>query len=197
MSALSKLHADEAVVHDLLMRDRASVESFVRANAGWMHRVARRYLHDEGLAEDCVQESFARMFAALDCFEHRSRLKSWLHRIVVNTALMKLRSIRRHREEPLDSAVLMLDCQSARIAGHWAEATTPADNLDRAEASAIVVRGINSLPENYRVVLQLLDIDGLDTSSVATALNLSQSNVKVRLHRARRALKCLIEPALV
>ena len=197
MTLLTNVDSDAAIICRLLSRNRTAVGSFVRENAGWMHRVARRYVGDDALAEDCVQESFASMFLALQRFEQRSRLKSWLHRIVVNTALMKLRSIRRRREDPIDEVMPALDCDGARINGDWSDNATPSDILDRVETTAVVVQAIDRLPENYRVVLRLLDIDGLDTSAAATALKLSHSNVKVRLHRARSALKKMIEPALV
>jgi RNA polymerase sigma-70 factor, ECF subfamily len=197
MRAISDTDDDAMMISGLITGHRATVETFVRCNAGWMHSVARRYLTDEALAEDCVQESFASMFKSLHRFEQRSRLRSWLHRIVINTALMKLRSIRRRREDSIEMVMPTMDCDGARIQGDWSDEATPADVLDQAETAAIVVRAIDRLPENYRSVLRLLDIDGLDTCSAAIALKLSEGNVKVRLHRARIALKKLVEPALL
>lgn len=197
MPSISNANDDAAMVSGLITGHRATIETFVRGNAGWMHSVARRYLADEALAEDCVQESFASMFKSLHRFEHRSCLRSWLHRIVINTALMKLRSIRRRREDSIELVMPTMDCDGARIQGDWSDRATPADILDQAETTAIVMRAIDRLPENYRSVLRLLDIDGLDTRAAAIALRLSESNVKVRLHRARNALKKLVEPALL
>lgn len=82
---------DELILALRAGEDRAA-ENLVRTHAPWMLSVARRILHDEGLAEDCVQEAFINAFRNIDRFEGRLSLKSWLHRIVVNQALMKLRT---------------------------------------------------------------------------------------------------------
>jgi RNA polymerase sigma-70 factor (ECF subfamily) len=188
--------ADMALVAGVLGGNRLQTELFVRSNAGWMLAVARRYLRDEALAEDCVQESFASAFACLGRFEGRARLRSWLHRIVVNAALMKLRTIRRRHEEPIEMMLPALDCDEARVDGAWSDGASPHEALEQLETCAVVKAAIAKLPEPYRIVMMMRDIDDLDTTEVAQALAISEANVKVRLHRARRALKKLVAPLL-
>ena len=88
--------------------NKVATERFIRLNAAWMLAVARRYLKDEGLAEDCVQESLLSALRNLDKFEQRCEVKTWLHRIVVNHCLMKLRSALRAQEQPIESLLLPL-----------------------------------------------------------------------------------------
>lgn len=187
---------DAMMVEGVLRGDRRLTERFVRDNAGWMLAVARRYVRDEALAEDCVQESFASAMAALGRFEGRSRLRSWLHRIVVNAALMKLRTIRRRQEDPIDDMLAGLDCDSPRVDGQWSDGVSAHDALEQAEVAGVVTAAIAALPEPYRVVLMMRDIDDMDTAEVALELGLSEANVKVRLHRARKALRRMVEPLL-
>lgn len=187
---------DAGLVDLVIGGDRRATETFVRGNASWMLCVARRYLRDEALAEDCVQESFANAFMALGGFQGRARLRSWLHRIVVNAALMKLRSMSRRKEDCIDALLPTFDGDGVRLGAPWLDLQTPEDILMQSETCAIVAANIQRLPDSYRVVLIMRDIDGLETLEVARALNLSEANVKVRLHRARAALKTLIEPQL-
>ena len=158
--------------------------------------VARRIVADHALAEDCVQEAFVNAFGKIGEFEGRSSLKSWLHRIVVNQALMKLRSRRSRGEAPIDDLMPEFDENACRIEGPWQHLATPDEVLEREDRRAIVQAKIQDLPDSYRMVLQLRDIEELTTREVAEALGLSEANVKVRLHRARSALKKLLEPLL-
>jgi len=175
--------------------DRAA-EHFVRSNAGWMIAVARRYVGDHALAEDCVQDAFLSAFSNISAFEGRSSLKSWLHRITVNAALMKLRSLRRHDPRSIDDLLPEFDGNDCRIEAPWHQMATPAEILEREDLRALVVAKIDDLPDEYRIVLLLRDIEERSTAEVAGFLGISEGNVKVRLHRARAALKKLLEPLL-
>lgn len=174
----------------------SETERFVRRHAGWMRALAYRLTGDHGLADDCVQDAFVKAFRGIDGFEGRSSLKTWLHRIVVNEALMKLRSVDRRREEPIDDLLPDFDANGCRIEPPWSSIPTPAELLERETTRALVVSKIRELPEDYRIVLQLRDIEELTTAEVADLVGISESNVKVRLHRARAALKRLLEPIL-
>ena len=91
--------------------NKIATERFIRLNAPWMLAVARRYLKDEGLAEDCVQESLLSALRNLEKFEQRCEVKTWLHRIVVNFCLMKLRSTLRAQEQPIDHLLPKFDAK--------------------------------------------------------------------------------------
>lgn len=174
--------------------DVATTEAFVRENAGWMLRLAHRMVRDHGLAEDVVQASFANIFNALARFEGRSALKTWMHRIVVNQALMQLRKSTRRQESSIDELLPEFDANGCRIEDEWAVFQTPEALLEKSETRAEILALIDALPEDYRIVLTLRDIEELSTSEAAEMLQLTEANVKVRLHRARAALKKLLEP---
>jgi len=171
-------------------------EQLVRGNIGWMLALAERLLRDRALAEDAVQESFVRALDGLAGFEGRSSLESWLHRITVNTALSKLRQLKRLSEQSIDEHLPEFDRHDCRIELPWSRLASVDEIVASEEMRRRVIETIGKLPDAYRVVLQLRDIEEYDTSEVAALLSISQSNVKVRLHRARAALKKLLEPLL-
>jgi len=171
-------------------------EELVRANIGWMLALAERLLRDRGLAEDVVQESFVRAFDGLANFEGRSTVESWLHRITVNTALSKLRQVKRLAEQPIDEHLPEFDRHECRIESPWSHLASVEEIMESDDLRRRVYVAIDALPDAYRVVLQLRDIEEYDTSEVAALLDITEANVKVRLHRARAALKKLLEPVL-
>lgn len=171
-------------------------EALVRDNVAWMLALAERLLRDRGLAEDVVQESFLRAFRGLADFEGRSTLKSWLHRITVNVSLSKLRQLKRLAEQPIDERLPEFDRYECRVEAPWSHLASVEEIVASEDLTNRVYACIDELPDAYRLVLQLRDIEGYDTSEVAAMLDISVSNVKVRLHRARSALKKLLEPVL-
>jgi RNA polymerase sigma-70 factor (ECF subfamily) len=171
-------------------------EGLVRTNIGWMLALAERLLRDRSLAEDVVQETFVRALNGLASFEGRSSLESWLHRITVNTALSKLRQLKRLAEHSIDEHLPEFDRFDCRVELPWSHLASVDDIMESEETRRRVHETIGELPDSYRVVLQLRDIEEYDTSEVAALLDISETNVKVRLHRARAALKKLLEPIL-
>ena len=171
-------------------------EELVRTNIGWMLALAERLLRDRSLAEDVVQDSFVRALNGLADFEGRSSLESWLHRITVNTALSKLRQLNRLAEQSIDEHLPEFDRFDCRVELPWSHLASVEDIMESEETRRRVYETIGELPHSYRVVLQLRDIEEYDTREVAELLDISETNVKVRLHRARAALKKLLEPIL-
>ncbi len=184
---------DAALLSRLRAGEPAAFEELVRTETGKLLAVARRILPTEEDARDAVQDAFLFAFRSLDRFQGQARLSTWLHRIVVNAALMRLRTARRKREEPLDPLL-----PAYRDDGHHAERFAtwddPAATIERAENKALVRRLIGELPDGYRTVLLLRDIEGLDTGETAKLLETTPNAVKVRLHRARQALRTLLAP---
>ena len=186
--------SESALVEQLRSGDRPATERFVREHAGWMLALAQRYVKDAGLAEDCVQEAFLQAFRSIGEFEGRSALKSWLHRIVINSALMKLRSRRCAVEQPIEDILPHIDRDCCLMQAPWTEMATPHEILERKEVRDLVVAKMLELPDSYRIVLLLRDIEGMSTEETAGALGMTEGAVKVRLHRARAAFKTLVEP---
>lgn len=171
-------------------------EQLVRENIAWMVALAESMLRDRGLAEDAVQEAFVNALQGLDKFEGRSSIRTWLHRITVNAAVTKLRQLKRLGEQPIDEFLPEFDRANCRIEAPWTYLTSVQEVVENAELRACVSDSIGNLPDSYRIVLQLRDIQGYATREVADMLRISEANVKVRLHRARAALKKLLEPIL-
>jgi RNA polymerase sigma-70 factor (ECF subfamily) len=190
--------ADGAVVDDraLLTALRTghewAFETMVRLYGGRLLAVARRFTRNDEDAQDVLQSAYLSAFRALNDFEGACQLSTWLHRIVVNTALMKLRSRRRKPEESID-ALLPAFQEDGHHVEQFSEWSTPADQLmEREQTRATVRECIEQLPENYRAVLKLRDIEELSTQEVAGMLAMTPTAVKVRLHRARQALSTLL-----
>jgi len=171
-------------------------EALVRNNISWMIAVAEHLLGDRAMAEDAVQDTFISAFRGLEKFQSRSALKTWLHRITVNTALMKLRQLKRLAEQPIDEYLPEFDKNECRIEASWKAIRSTEEIISDEQFRSQIYSAINQLPDAYRIVMLLRDIEGYDTSEVARLLDISESNVKVRLHRARAALKKLIDPLL-
>lgn len=188
--------AEAVLIDQLRSRDRPAIERFVREHTDWMLALALRYVRDAALAEDCVQEAFLQAFRNIREFEGRSALKSWLFRIVVNATLMKLRSRRGALEQPLDDVLPQIDCGRNSVATAWTEMATPEQLLERKETCELVAAKMLELPDGYRIVLLLRDIEGLSTEETARLLATTEGAVKVRLHRARAAFRELVEPVL-
>lgn len=188
--------SDRDVISDLKRGDGPSTDTFVRENIGWMLASARRIVRDQFLAEDCVQAAFINVFKNLDGFKGQSSLRTWMHRIVVNQALMSLRTRNRLQEKSIDDLLPEFDANGCRLEDPLMTLETPESLLVQSQTAESVLSLIDRMPDIYRIVLLLRDIEELSTKEVSEMLELSESNVKVRLHRARSGLKKLLEPLL-
>ena len=167
-------------------------ETMIRVFGGRLLAVARRFTRNDEDARDVVQSAYLSAFRGLNEFEGACLLSTWLHRIVVNTALMQLRSRRRKPEDSID-VLLPAFQQDGHHVEQFQEWSAPADQLlERKQTRATVRACIEQLPENYRAVLMLRDIEELSTQEVAEILTMTPTAVKVRLHRARQALSTLL-----
>jgi RNA polymerase sigma-70 factor (ECF subfamily) len=194
--------ADESTQEaQLLVRLRHGEDTafteLVRQYSPRLLAAARRILGNEHDAQDALQEAFLSAFKAIGQFSGTAKLSTWLHRIVVNAALMKLRSRRRKPEESIEELLPRFDDQ-----GEWSSRVvsweTPNDTLlQRQQTRALVRRCIDRLPDTYRTMLLLRDIEELDTEEAALLLGITTNAVKIRLHRARQALRTLLEQELV
>ena len=180
-------------INGLRNGDPGCYETLVRQYGGQMLAVARRYLKDEVEAQDCVQDAYLQAFRNIYKFQQRSSLKSWLHRIVVNSALMKIRSRKRHPEEFIEDNPSKFDSNGFRM-GNESGITLSVEMLAvKKETREMIRRCIDQLPEHARILLLLRDIEGYTTSETATLLGISNGAVKTGLHRARGKLKLLLE----
>jgi RNA polymerase sigma-70 factor, ECF subfamily len=174
-----------------------------------MLRVARMFVSSRAIAEDVVQDAWIGVLNGIDRFEGRSSLKTWIYRILTNTA--KTRAVREGRSIPF-SALAAGDDEGAvdpdrflgddsRFPGHWAAPprrwdVQPEGRLLAAETLAVVEREIGKLPPNQAVVVTMRDVEGFDAEDVRNALEISETNQRVLLHRARSRLRRALEEYL-
>ena len=187
------MNQERALVAGLRRSDQSSYERLVREYGGAMLAVARRFHRSEDDARDAVQDAFVAAFRAMPFFREDARLSTWLHRITVNACLMKLRSARRHPTSSLEDLLPTFDDTGHHVEHPMAWSADAESQADVPELRSRVRACIAKLPESYRAVLICRDIEEMDTAETAKALEISTENVKTRLHRARQALKTLIE----
>jgi RNA polymerase sigma-70 factor (ECF subfamily) len=187
---------ESILVTRLKAGDPDAFEELVRTAGGRLLAVARRFLRDEEAARDAVQETFLSAFRAIQTFDGHSQLSTWLHRIVVNASLMRLRSRQRRGEQSLEPLLPTFseDGQHAEAVMSWTEC--PERTLEQKELRAIVRAGIGELPDSYRAVLVMRDIEGLSTQEAADLIGISENALKLRLHRARQALGTIVRQRL-
>lgn len=192
-AAASASEAESQLIARLQAGDDGAFDEVVRGYGPQLLAVLHRYLPDESDAHDALQETFLSMFKAIGRFAGDSSLGTWLHRIAVNAALMKLRRRRRKPEQSLDELLpkFTLDGHRAQPRGAWSN--VPDEAALGRETRMLVRAAIDQLPEGYRTVLLLRDIEERPTEEVAEVLELTPANVKTRLHRARQALRELLD----
>jgi len=173
--------------------DDAAYDEVIRKHGPMLLGVAKRLLRDPDDAEDCFQDAMLKAFEKLDSFEGRSKLSTWLYRILVNTCLMRLRESKGHRTESIDDLLPVFDADNCRIES-LVLPPSPEMLLEGEETRGVVRAAVDQLPDSYRAVLVLRDFEEQSTAEVAELLGVEEGNVKVRLHRARAALKKLLEP---
>ncbi len=162
-----------------------------------MLAVARRILVREADAHDAVQDAFLSAFRGLDRFDGRADASTWLHRIVLNACLMKLRAARRRPERSIEELLPQFQDDGHQRVDSRPWRPLPHGELERRELCSLVRAKIDELPQAYREVLILRDLEELDTEQTASLLSTSRGALKTRLHRARQALRTLLEPHLV
>lgn len=190
-------HSDLELVAALKRGDNAAYETLVRSCGPTVMAVARRYMRSEADAGDCFQETFIAVTRSIDSYAGQSPLRQWVRGIAVNRCLMALRKRRSNHEESIDHMMPQFDDSGRRIqyAGQHGDAGIETQ-LEGRELQQTVRRCIQSLPDDYRVVILLRDIDGYSTRETATILGIEINAVKTRLHRARTALRFKLEPLL-
>jgi RNA polymerase sigma-70 factor (ECF subfamily) len=185
---------DADLLAGLRAGDEAAFEQLLRRHGGRMLAVARHFFRNEDDARDVVQDAFLAAFQGIGGFAGNSQLGTWLHRIVVNKALQKLRSRQRKPEQSIDQLMpsFQEDGRHANRGAAWPESAEQA--LERRETRELVRGGIDRLPEDYRTALLLRDIEGMDNEEAARMLGMNVNAFKTRLHRARQALRTLLYP---
>lgn len=173
---------DEEVVASVLQGETALYEIIMRRYNQRLYRIARSILRDDAEAEDVLQETYVRAYQNLTQFAGRSRFAAWLTRIAVNEALMRLK----HTQREVEIEGMLPEKQETLLTSRSA---SPEHEASTREVGALLEEAILSLPDAYRPVLVMRDVEEMSTIDTAAVLQLSEENVKVRLHRARAMLR--------
>lgn len=194
---------DAKLVERLRARDESAFMELIRELNPSLLRVARMFVPTAAVAEDVVQETWLAVLNGIDRFEGRSSLKTWIFRILTNTA--KTRGERERRSVPFSA----LDTEDGGYepaversrftgTGHWAvlPRAWPEDKLLAGETLSVIERAIERLPQTQRTVITLRDVEGWTADDVRNALELSETNQRVLLHRARAKVRNALEQYL-
>lgn len=182
----SYAHLDEAELVALFRaRDAGAVRYVATCNNQRLFRAAWAVLRDSAEAEDAVQSAYLKAFAAIDTFEGRSKLSTWLTRIVINEARVRRRSARRR------AALLGHAMPPGTDIGEEVDAAyqTPEQHVANVQLRKALEQALGSLPQIYRTVFILREIEGMTVEETAAALDILPATVKTRLFRARHMLQ--------
>lgn len=176
---------DEDVVRRVLEGDAPLFELLMRRHNQRIYRAIRSILRDDAEAEDVMQETYVRAFHHLSQFEGRARFSTWLTRIAVHEAIRV--AALRGRFDPLD--LERSEPEEYPMLNSAQMSASPEENAMRGEVGSMLEKAILALPDRYRAVVMLRDLEQMSTAETADALSLTESNVKVRLHRAHDLLR--------
>ena len=182
--------SDEELVARARGKDFAAFEQLLDRYEDKIFRLAYRFVRNETEAKEILQDTFLSIWRKLDTFKGDAQFGSWLYRVAANTALMRLRSQRRHPEistEELPVGYLDNYGQLPSVGENWSR--RPDDELQSEELRRHIQTAVDALPELYRTVFLLRDVEGLSTEETGEILGISVPTVKTRLHRARIALR--------
>jgi RNA polymerase sigma-70 factor (ECF subfamily) len=180
-----KQGSDELLVSQVLQGDRGAFAAIMRRYNQRLYRIARSYILDDDEVEDVIQEAYIKAYNNLRLFANRSKLSTWLIRIVINEALMRVR----HRKRV---ASVGIDEGGTENSGHHmetAERETPIGKLMNSELRQILERAVDDLPEKYSTVFLMREVEGMSVADTSECLRITETNVKVRLSRAKEMLR--------
>jgi RNA polymerase sigma-70 factor (ECF subfamily) len=198
---MMRTEAEATLIERLRGGDTAALERVMEQFAPRVYRLAHGITRNEADSEEIVQDVFLSLFRKIGAFEGRAALGTWIYRITVNAALIKRRGKRAELEVLLEDHLPTFredghrEGDRAWLLADWSD--TPEEELLARESRVTVRRLIASLPDRYRVVLLLRDLEGLSNEEAAEVLGETVASVKSRLHRARMALREQLTRSLV
>lgn len=175
-------------------RDVTAIRLITTRNNQRLFRTAWSVLRNHMDAEDAVQETYMKAFASLEKYTGQSSLSTWLTRIVLNTAIDRQRKRKKRRSELLENDVAMIEEYRAGLSA--GQILSPESELARTEISVMLKDAVARLPDDFRPVFVLRDIEGMSVRETAETLDIKEATVKSRLYRARRLLREDLQPSL-
>lgn len=178
----------------ILAGDKSAFEDLVRAESPRLYKMIYRITQNEDEARSLLQETFLQSYERLSSFRKESKLTTWIYAIGLNLARTAKRKSRRMRTLAHEEFEAL---RPQFVRGSYAgsiKSWSAEYNLERKERISLLNNAIARLPQQHRTIVEMKDIDGMSTKDVAKALNISTGAVRVRLHRARQALRTLLAP---
>ena len=177
--ARSEGWTDEEIVDRVRAGETALYEIIMRRYNQRLYRVARAIVRDDSEAEDVMQDAYVRAYAHLDQFARRAPFSTWLTRIAVHEALARVRQ--RSRTQQINEG----EYEGEMVMNLAEPSLNPEQTASKAELGHLLEEALLSLPEQFRTVIMLRDVEELSTTETAETLEISEENVKIRLHRGR------------
>ncbi|HTD98138.1 MAG TPA: RNA polymerase sigma factor [Mucilaginibacter sp.] len=169
--------SDEEIVERILKGEKSLYESLMRKYNLRLYRVSMSIINDDMEAEDIMQTAYINAYQQLAKFQNMSGFGTWITRILINESLLRKKKIIKHQEALMKNT------------GNEYHNDTPLKSLMNKELKAILENAVSTLPEKYRMVFVMREIQEMSTSETMEVLNLGESNVKIRLNRAKEMLR--------
>jgi RNA polymerase sigma-70 factor (ECF subfamily) len=185
--AQAELNTDDALLEALIAKADGAAEALVHRYSGRIYGLALRLMGNPADAQEVAQEALLTIYNKAGSFERRSAFSSWIHRVTANTALMRLRKRKRQQADVSLETLQEPLGESSRILEDW-RCIPSSETLNR-ELGEIIQNAVQALPDEYRVVLVMKDIEDQSLEEIASTLEMALAAVKTRLHRARMAVR--------
>jgi RNA polymerase sigma-70 factor (ECF subfamily) len=194
MKSSTPIRSETEIIAAILAGETQLYHELIRPHERSVYLMALSYMKNEADAEDVAQEAFIKAFRNLSTFRGDAKFSTWLISITLNEARNRLRRQSVVRMQSLDEPPGKDSAVSPALLRDWRE--IPSEAVEREEVRTLIKKAVESLPEIYRQVFLLRDVEELDVNETAQTLSISISNVKVRLHRARMMLQKELAPQL-
>lgn len=176
-------YSDDDVAHRVVAGETALFELLIRRYNPFLYRIGRSYQYGHESTQDLMQETYVQAYSNLSGFQHRAAFKTWLTRIMLNNCYQQKHKLRNQKEVVWETSEV-----NGRAPLFHQNANTEKIMVNK-ELARVLENALNHIPEDYRIVFTLRELNGMSVAETTTALGISESNVKVRLNRARKMLR--------
>jgi RNA polymerase sigma factor (sigma-70 family) len=189
MSDIKKFehYTDIEIIHKIRNGENQLFELLIRRNNPFLYRIGRAYNYNHQDTEDLMQETYINAFYSLDKFQNNSSFKTWITRIMLNNCYQKKQKFSFQNEKPVERI------QNEKNNPMFHNQSNTEKNVLNKELGQVLESALNAIPEEYRMVFAMRELNGLSSAETAEALSITESNVKVRLNRTKALLRSEIE----
>ena len=179
--------SDDEIIKRIISGERELYEVIIRRYNAYLYKTGRSYGYNHQDTEDLMQETYVSSFYSLSKFEHRSSFKTWLVKIFLNFCYQKRNKSSFLSEKAMDNEII----ESA--VPQFTTVQKTENNIMNKELGQVIETALSKLPLEYRIIFSLRELNGFNVAETAATLNITESNVKTRLSRAKSMLRAAIE----